>query len=178
MLAASSGKTVRFAGFAVASDKGRFQIFCPPAGPNRERFATSLLVTSVLVLAAVLLPFRATVDGLQRGRTGKQLYRSVCAYLEWRAGITWRDSSQRFDAERLYYLNGLSTLTQAWNSLEPSSPEMQETIRRCEYWQQVSRDYLHSMRKENAKTSERGTGRRKSPGAVSSRSSERGGKRA
>src|SRR5581483_5672923 len=51
-----------------------------------------------------------------RFRTGQQLIGSVRAYLEWRAGVAWR---QRFDPCRLCYLRALATLDEAWDKPSP-----------------------------------------------------------
>ncbi len=54
--------------------------------------------------------------GPTRFRTGQQLIDSVRAYLEWRAGIAWR---QPFDPFRLGYLRALATLEEAWDKPSP-----------------------------------------------------------
>lgn len=48
------------------------------------------------------------------GRGAHQWIASVLAYLEWRAGDSWRQISDRFHPEREYYICGYRTLMQAW----------------------------------------------------------------
>ena len=46
-------------------------------------------------------------------RSGSQWLRAISAYLEYRTGDAWRrlsDPSQRWDPERLWYLNGIRAI--------------------------------------------------------------------
>jgi hypothetical protein len=43
-------------------------------------------------------------------RTGGQWLRSIAAYMDWRAGTSWRRSGDRFHPERLWYVNGIRCL--------------------------------------------------------------------
>lgn len=55
------------------------------------------------------------------GRKGHQWIASVLAYLDWRAGDSWRPVSHRFHPEREHYIRGHRAVSQAWLRPEPSN---------------------------------------------------------
>ncbi len=76
-------------------------------------------------------------------RTALQFIKSVRAYLEWRAGTSWRGLDQRFHPERLYYLRGLATLDEAWNAPGAQSLKTYEELGRL--LEQAKQDYARSQ---------------------------------
>lgn len=97
--------------------------------------ACSILGTKLLPLAwlsrfgiSVCNPMSNGAPWEVDGRKAHQWIASVQAYLEWRAGDSWRPVSQRFHPEREYYVCGYRTLMQAWLGPEPAAKRLPQPI--------------------------------------------------
>lgn len=81
--------------------------------------------TRLLLLFFFELPEHKTPDAMPNvrpeffepcdvdGRKGWQWIESVKAYLDWRAGSSWRPMSHRFHPDREYYIHGIRLVIEA-----------------------------------------------------------------